>query len=405
MKPTDRSDAASRPLPLAGIRVLDLSRLLPGPLCAQHLADLGAYVIKIEDPKVGDYVRPAVRTLANRGKDALALDLKAAEGREIFLRLLDDADVVLESFRPGVMERLGLGYDVLSARRPAIVHCAITGYGQHGPRQAAAGHDINYLAVTGVLDQTGSAEGPPVIPGFLISDILGGTLTAAMGILAALMGARATGKGRYVDVSMADAVMAHCVLPLAEFNESRAVHARGRGTHTGGVPRYNLYAASDGRYLAVGAQERKFWDALCDALGLAHLKPLHQATGMEADQVKRELREAFARRSAAEWIAVLGPLDCCVSQVLSVEEALSDAGFVERGTIRHRGDGTASTFGFPLLMSDFACPADRPSPAHGEHSEAILSRLGYARSEIDVLRTRGIIGINHQRRRPWHDGK
>lgn len=391
MSPSDRSNAASRPSPLAGVRVLDLSRLLPGPLCAQHLADLGAHVIKIEDPKIGDYVRPAIRRLANRGKEALSLDLKAAEGREIFLRLLDDADVVLESFRPDVMGRLGLGYDVLSARRPAIVHCAITGYGQNGPRRAAAGHDINYLAVTGVLDQTGSAGGPPVVPGFLISDILGGTLTAAMGILAALVDARATGMGRYVDVSMADAVLAHCVLPLAEFNESRAVHARGRGTHTGGVPRYSLYAASDGRYLAVGAQERKFWESLCDALGLAHLKPLHQATGMVADQVKRELQEVFARRSAADWMAVLGPLDCCVSQVLSVEEAFSDADFVARGTIRHPGDGTAATFGFPLTMSDFASPADRPSPAHGEHSQAILSRLGLAPGEIDRLRTRGII--------------
>lgn len=371
--------------------MLDLSRLLPGPLCAQHLADLGAQVIKIEDPRVGDYVRPAVRELANRGKEALTLDLKAAEGRAIFLKLLDGADVLLESFRPGVMERLGLGYDVLSERRPSVVHCAITGYGQDGPRRTAAGHDINFLALTGVLDQTGDAEGAPVIPGFLISDILGGTLTAAMGILAALVEARATGQGRYVDVSMADAVLAHCVLPLAEFNESGTVHARGRGTHTGGAPRYNVYASRDGRYLAVGAQERKFWDVLCDALGLSHLKPMHQATGPEADQVERELRGAFALRDASDWMAELGPLDCCVSPVLSFEEALTDAGFAARGTIRHRGDGTAFTFGLPLSMSDLACPVGRPSPARGEHSERVLARLGYAPSEIDALRSRGII--------------
>ncbi len=371
--------------------MLDLSRLLPGPLCAQHLADLGAHVVKIEDPKVGDYVRPAIRALANRGKEALTLDLKAGEGRAIFLELLDAADVVLESFRPGVMERLGLGYDVLSARRPSIVHCAITGYGQDGPRRAAAGHDINFLALAGVLDQTGAADGAPVIPGFLISDILGGTLTAAMGILAALMDARATGQGRFVDVSMADAVMAHCVLPLAEFNESGKVHARGRGTHTGGAPRYNVYAARDGRYLAVGAQERKFWDALCDALGLAHLKPRHQATGSDAEQVARELRAAFAQRDAADWMAVLGPLDCCVSPVLSSEEAFADAGFRARGTISHPGQGAPAAFGFPLSMSGFACPANRRSPTRGEHNEAILARLGYAPAEIDALRTRGII--------------
>lgn len=373
------------------MRVLDLSRLLPGPLCAQHLADLGAEVIKIEDPKVGDYVRPAIRALANRGKEALALDLKTAEGREILLKLLDTADVVLESFRPGVMRRLGLAYDVLAARRPSIVHCAITGFGQDGPRRDAAGHDINFLALAGVLDQTGEADGAPAIPGFLISDILGGTLTAAMGILAALLEARATGRGRFVDVSMADAVMAHCVLPLAEYNESGSVHPRGRGTHTGGAPRYNVYAARDGRYLALGAQERKFWDALCDGLGLPHLKPRHQATGRDADEVSRELREAFARRDAADWMAVLGPLDCCVSAVLHCEEAFADAGFLERGTVHNPGKGASVTFGLPLAMSDFTCPVGRPSPARGEHSGAILARLGYAPGEIDALRTRGII--------------
>jgi crotonobetainyl-CoA:carnitine CoA-transferase CaiB-like acyl-CoA transferase len=371
--------------------VLDLSRLLPGPLCAQHLADLGAHVVKIEDPKVGDYVHPAIRALANRGKEALTLDLKAGEGRAIFLELLATADVVLESFRPGVMERLGLGYDVLSARRPSIVHCAITGYGQDGPRRAAAGHDINFLALAGVLDQTGTADGAPVIPGFLISDILGGTLTAAMGILAALLDARATGQGRFVDVSMADAVMAHCVLPLAEFNESGKVHARGRGTHTGGAPRYNVYAARDGRYLAVGAQERKFWDALCEALGLPHLKARHQATGAEAGEVARELRAAFARRDAADWMAVLGPLDCCVSIVCTSEEAFADPGFRARGTIHNGGQGTPAALGFPLAMSDFTCPVDRASPARGEHSGAILARLGYAPGEIEALRARGVI--------------
>lgn len=371
--------------------MLDLSRLLPGPLCAQHLADLGANVIKIEDPKVGDYVRPAIRALANRGKEALALDLKAPEGREIFLELLETADVVLESFRPGVMRRLGLAYDLLAARRPSIVHCAITGFGQDGPRRDAAGHDINFLALAGVLDQTGEAGGPPAIPGFLISDILGGTLTAAMGILAALVEARATGRGRFVDVSMADAVMAHSVLPLAEYNESGEVHGRGRGTHTGGAPRYNVYAARDGRYLALGAQERKFWDALCDGLGLPHLKPKHQSTGHEAEEVARELREAFARRDAAEWVALLGPHDCCVTPVLHCEEAFADPGFLARGTVHNPGKGAPATLGLPLAMSDLERVAHRRSPARGEHSDAILARLGYAPGEIDALRTRGII--------------
>lgn len=381
---------AARPPPLDGIRVLDLSRLLPGPLCAQHLADLGAQVIKIEDPKVGDYIRPAIRRLANRGKEGLTLDLKSDAGRGIFFELLAQADVVLESFRPGVMARLGLGYDVLCGRRPSIVHCAISGYGQSGPRRSAAGHDINYLALSGVLDQTGRAGEPPVIPGFLVSDILGGTLTAAMGILAALIDARATGHGRFVDVSMADAVMAHCVLPAAELNEAGAVHVRGRGTHTGGAPRYNVYAARDGRYLAVGAQEKKFWDVLCEALGLPELKDQHQPTDSEAAaRVSVRLAQAFARRSAAEWHAILGPLDCCVSPVLTCEEALADPGFAARGTV-HNAGGTVA-LGLPLAMSDYSCPVERASPERGEHSAAILQRLGYGVAEIDALRDRGVI--------------
>lgn len=380
---------ASRPPPLAGIRVLDLSRLLPGPLCAQHLADLGASVVKIEDPRVGDYVRPAIRKLANRGKEALTLDLKSDAGREIFLRLLDRSHVVIESFRPGVMSRLGLDYTALASRNPAIVHCAITGYGQAGPRSAAAGHDINYLGLAGVLDQTGRAGEPPAIPGFLISDILGGTLTAAMGILAALVDARATGRGRFVDVSMADAVMAHCVLPAAEFNENGHAHPRGTGPHTGGQPRYNVYAARDGRYIAVGAQEKKFWDVLCDALELPALKAKHDPKAAEAREVTAALAGAFATRDAAEWLARLQPLDCCVGPVLSVEEALAEPGFAARGTVGRSGDEVV--LGLPLLMSEHRTPLERKSPSRGEHTDAILGRLGFAPAEIGALRAQGVV--------------
>jgi alpha-methylacyl-CoA racemase len=375
--------------PLAGVRVLDLSRLLPGPLCAQHLADLGAHVIKIEDPKVGDYVRPAIRKLANRGKEALTLDLKSDAGRAIFFRLLDESDVVIESFRPGVMTRLRLDYETLAERRPSIVHCAITGYGQSGPRSMAAGHDINYLGFAGVLDQTGREDGPPVIPGFLVSDILGGTLTAAMGILAAFVDARSTGHGRFVDVSMADAVMAHCVLPAAEFNEHGHAHRRGTGPHTGGKPRYNVYAARDGRYLAVGAQEKKFWDALCDALELPELKTMHDAEANEAANVSAVLARRFATRDAADWLAVLEPLDCCVGPVLTVEEALSDPGFAARGTVRH--EARAVALGLPLVMSGHRTPIERKSPARGEHTDAILGRLGFAPAEVGALRAQGVI--------------
>ncbi len=381
--------AAPIPPPLAGVRVLDLSRLLPGPLCGQHLADLGARVIKIEDPKVGDYVRPAIRRLANRGKEGLTLDLKSDAGRAIFFRLLEAADVVLESFRPGVMARLGLGYEELSRRRPSLVYCAITGYGQSGLRRDAPGHDINYLALCGVLDQTGREGEPPVIPGFLLSDILGGTLTAAMGILAALLGARASGHGRFIDVSMADAVMAHSVLPMAEINEKGRVPVRGTGSHTGGAPRYNVYAARDGRYIALGAQEKKFWDALCDAVGLPDLKDQHAATGEAAAAAEAALKARFLERDASDWLALLGPLDCCATPVLTFEEALADPDFLAHGTVRRSGS-SGYAMGLPFAMSGVAA-TDRPSPSRGEHTEAILTALGHRPEEIGKLRARGIV--------------
>lgn len=369
--------------------MLDLSRLLPGPLAAQHLADLGAHVTKIEDPKLGDYVRPAIRALANRGKEAMTLDLKSDAGREIFFRLLAEADIVLESFRPGVMARLGLDYAALAARRPAIVYCAVTGYGQTGTRRDAAGHDVNFLAATGVLDQTGRAGGGPVIPGFLLSDILGGTLTATVGILAALFDARASGKGRFVDVAMADAVLAHNILPVAEINEKGSVHPRGTGSHTGGAAKYNVYACRDGRHLAVGAQEKKFWDVLCDAIGLPALKDQHQARGEEGGKVAAALAGAFAQRDAADWAAGLEPLDCCVCLVRTCEEAVEDPRFAERGVVIRR-EGLPVTLGLPFTLSDHRVPEGH-SPARGEHTAAILERLGYDSAGIEQLRARGVV--------------
>ncbi len=373
-----------RPPPLAGVRVLDLSRLLPGPLCGQHLADLGAEVIKIEDPDVGDYVRPAMRALANRGKRALTLNLKTDAGREAFLRLVDTADVVLEGFRPGVMARLGVGYETLAARRPSLVFCAISGYGQEGPRRDVAGHDINYLGHCGVLDATGPADGPPVLPGFLVSDLMGGTITATMGVLAALVDARATGRGRFVDVSITDALMAHCVMQLADLHDGVATE-RGRGRYTGGAPRYGVYAAADGRYLAVGAQERKFWDAFCEAIGHPELKEHHYASGEKAREVRATVARAVASRSADEWMAVLGPLDCCVSIVATFAEAIEDPAFAARGTVNRREDGTYA-LGFPVAMSEFECPVNRPSPSRGEHTDEILAELGYSAEDIAAMR-------------------
>jgi len=260
-----------RAKPLSGIRVLDLTRLLPGPVATLHLADMGADVVKIEDTEAGDYARVMGRVretgnpgappmsdffrLVNRNKRAMRLDLKQPQGREVFLRLAKDADVVVEGFRPGVMAKLGVGYDALAAVNPRLVYCSITGYGQDGPYADRAGHDINYIGYAGVGDQIGTADAP-VVPNFQIADLLGGALTPVMGILAALIDARSSGRGRHVDVAMTDAVLAHAILPLLGFLEHGKTPARGSGMLDGGLPCYNVYRTRDGLWMAVGALER-----------------------------------------------------------------------------------------------------------------------------------------------------
>ena len=265
-----------RAKPLAGIRVLDLTRLLPGPLCTLHLADLGADVIKIEDPTVGDYARgagsgtehaPSAYFLCvNRNKRGLCLDLTQAAGREVFYDLAKTAHVVIESFRPGVVGRLGIDYESIRNINPRIVYCAITGYGQTGPYRDRAGHDLNYCAYAGVSDQIGVRNGPPVVPNIQLADIAGGTLTAVMGILAALLDAERNGAGRYVDVAMADGALATAIIPLAGYLDYGKVAPRGADMLSGGLPCYGVYETADHRHMAIAAPEDKFWRALCNAL-------------------------------------------------------------------------------------------------------------------------------------------
>ena len=294
-----------RAKPLSGIRVLDLTRLLPGPVATRHLADMGADVVKIEDTGAGDYAREmgplhegtsVFFRLANRNKRGMRLELKNPKGCEVFLRLAKKADVVVEGFRPGVMARLGLGYDALAAVNPRLVYCSITGYGQDGPYADRAGHDINYIGYAGVGDQIGTAEAP-VVPNFQIADLLGGALTSVMGILAALIDSKSSGRGRHVDVAMTDAVFAHAILPLLGYLEHGKAARRGTGMLGGGLPCYNVYRTRDGRWMAVGALERKFWETLCDILGCPELKGKHIVYGEEARPVKERLEAVFASRT------------------------------------------------------------------------------------------------------------
>ncbi|MDP9142340.1 MAG: CoA transferase, partial [Pseudomonadota bacterium] len=254
---------------LSGVRVLDLSRLLPGPFCTLYLAQLGAEVIKIEEPNGGDYARgmPEMFSQVNRGKKSITLDLRLDADREQFLTLVETADVVIESFRPGVMDKLGCSYDVLRERNPRIVFAALTGYGQTGPYSQWAGHDMNYLALAGVLDQIGTAGGAPAQSNLQIADLAGGALTCALGIVAAVHGAQKSGVGTMVDVSMMDGAMAMMPIALSSLREGKDLPARGTAMLTGALPNYSVYRCRDGKYLAVGALEPKFFMRLLSALG------------------------------------------------------------------------------------------------------------------------------------------
>mgnify|MGYP001016349836 FL=1 len=313
----------SRPGPLAGIRVLDLTRLLPGPVATLHLADLGAEVIKIEDPQVGDYARTlgtgqgadsAYFRMINRNKRGLRLDLKKPEGVEVFKRLASAADVIVESFRPGVMDKLGVGYAVIVALNPRIAYCSISGYGQDGPYKDLAGHDINYLGYAGVLDQIGCAGGNPAIPNFQIADLLGGALTAAMGILAAVVEAQRTGKGRYVDVSMTDSVLAHTYFTMLRLNDSGHSLPRGSDLLSGGLPCYGTYRCADGGHMAVGALEAKFWKVCCEVLDHPEWVSRQWDAGLRV-----EVAAVFASRQRNEWATLFAAVDCCVTPILTPE--------------------------------------------------------------------------------------
>lgn len=344
--------------PLAGIRVLDLTRLLPGPVATMHLADMGAEVLKIEDLGVGDYartmghVRNAVSQFfvaVNRGKQSVRLNLKDPADRDQFLSMTAAADVVVESFRPGVMDKLGVGWEVLRERNPRLVMCAISGYGQTGPFAQLAGHDINYIGLSGMLEQNVGPEGVPALPNLQVGDLLGGAQAAVQGILAALIGARTSGIGRFVDVSMTDAVFAHNIMPLVAVNNFGRPASPGRDLLTGGVPCYNVYRTKDGRFMAVGALELKFWETCCDVLGRPDLKQWHWSLGQaiggeDAMAVKAELDHIFLQKTLEEWTHQFSHADCCVTPILRMDEAVAHPLFRARMMVEERTHETEGTY-------------------------------------------------------------
>jgi alpha-methylacyl-CoA racemase len=420
--------------PLTGIRVLDLTRLLPGPMCTLYLADLGADVVKVEDTGAGDYARtlpatpeapqawgdhvsrdgpPRARTAPaggsaaaqpqawgdhmsawyraiNRNKRSLAVDLKTGDGHAAFMALARGADVVVEGFRPGVVRTLGVDHDAVRAINPRIVYCALSGYGQTGPRALAAGHDVNYLGYAGVLHHTGQRGGAPALPSLQIADLLGGAATAAIAILGALLGAQRSGEGRYVDVAMADAVLAHEVLALGALEDAGDVPARGEDLLTGGVPCYGVYATQDGGWLAVGALEPKFWRALCATLDRNDLVPLQFATGADGARVRETLAALFSSRTRDAWSRCFAGVDCCVTPVLTFAEALADPQFAARGMVIERPDGSRQ-YAPGWAFAPGAFSVTRDAPRQGEHTRAVLREAGYADDLIDRMVETGVV--------------
>lgn len=356
---------------LRGVRILDLSRLLPGPFCSLQLAQLGAEVIKIEEPQGGDYARalfPELFALVNRGKQSVTLDLRQQADAETFRRMAQDADVVLESFRPGVMDKLGCGYAALKTCNPRLVYAAITGYGQTGPWAQRAGHDMNYNGYAGVLDQTGTPGGPPTLSNVQIADLAGGALTAAMGILAAVIGARQSGHGAFVDVGMMDGALALQTLAVAGIRTTGHARPRGSDMLSGGLPNYRVYACADGGYVAMAALEPKFFANFCKAVQRPDLAQKPLAPGPAGAPLVAELEALFKTRSRDEWDRLLGDQDCCVSAILNPEEALRTIQAQARGMVgQEQGKPVLHS---PVRVQDAVAVALAPAPALGAHNPA-----------------------------------
>ena len=389
-------------LPLTGIRVLDLTRLLPGPLATMVLADLGADVVKVEEPGGGDWLRdlPPVAGKAslafhalNRNKRSLVLDLRRGEGVAAFLRLARGADAVVESFRPGVMERLGIGWDALRKENRRLVLCSISGYGQDGPYALRAGHDLAYCATAGVVAASGTPEAP-LAPGIQVADVAGGSWPAVAGILAALVGRAASGEGAHVDVSMTEGALAMLTLPLGVAWARGSPIARGREILGGGAAYYAVYRTKDGRFVVLAALEPKFFQAFCDGVGRMDLIP--RQLDDPQDALRAELAAIFAARTFDEWTAFAAEHDACLAPVLEGDEPRQDPQLRARGAFVE-----VPTPYEGRSVPGIACPvrlrgADpqplRPAPRLGEQSDEVLEEGGFSAAEIDALRSAGILG-------------
>ena len=365
--------------PLVGLRLLDFTRLLPGPLGTMLMADMGAEVIKVEDPDDPDYIRnfpPFVNGESvyykslNRSKRSLAINFKSEEGRNIIYKLAKQVDVLFEQFRPGVMKGLGLGYEDLKEINPRLIYVSITGYGQDGPYANHAGHDLNYIGYSGLLGTTGNDK-QKAIPGGQIADVAAGGYMAMNGCLAALYAREKTGKGQHVDVSMMDCVMPMSTLQVAEHYGTKKDIPAGHWPLSGGLANYNVYECADGKFLALGTLEPKFWDRFCDGVGKSEWKNRILDTGEEMDQLKQEVAELIKSKSCEEWLELVGGPDSCISQVHEISDLKNDP------HIQHRKMLTTGAIGIPIKFSETQPKISWDAPKLGEDTEAILDKLNF----------------------------
>jgi len=402
-------------LALEGVKILDLSRVIPGTFCTMLLGDFGAEVVKIETPGLTEFVgssrslqgeenrKKAAYYAPNRNKKSITVNLKSEAGREIFYRLSKQADVIIEGFRPGVAKRLGIDYETISKLNPRIVYCSLSGYGQDGPYQAFPGHDINYIAMAGVLGLIGTSEGPPVIPLNLVADFAGAALYGALGISVALVARNKTGKGQYVDAAYIDGAVSLMTWFTNDYFFEGSVLRRGESWLHGAYPYYGVYETKDGKYITIGCIEPHFWENLCRLLGREDYIHYHFASehtirkpeDKKWDEIRTFLKQTFLTKTRDEWFELLTRRDIPAGKVHTPDEVFSDPQVLHRQMVievEHSALGKIKQVGIAPKLSDMPGKVRTLSPLLGEHTNEILQELGYNHKEIENLRREGIIG-------------
>ena len=388
---------------LNGLLVLDLSRRLPGPLCGQMLGDLGADVIKIEDTKSGDEFRSSQPLyngwgcqfhMVNRNKQGMRLNLSTIEGRDIFKKLIIHSDILISGMRPRTMNNWGLDYENLQEINPRLIYCSLTGYGQDGPYSEFPSHDINILGISGILGLIGEKNGKPVIPGVQIAGVAGGTYQACIGILAALYKRQISGKGCFLDIALLDGITPLLSMPMAEYLAGGEMPQRGKGSTRGDYAHYRIYETLDGKYLALGCLEPKYWQNFCRAIDREDLIQRQYQPHPDQQQVIEIIEKIMKGKTREEWLSLLNRTEICISPVNSLKEVIDDPQIRFRNLWfkrEHPVSGDVGQQAFPFTIDQNRPGWRRGAPSHGEHSRAILKELGYSDTEIDTLQNNNVI--------------